>query len=670
MSYRYLQTGIAAAAVLLVALAGCGGGGNSAGDTYPDSVPLGTVTGPNSFLTFPNPIINASGVSEIDSAEYTEAYYRAIDPNNDRDTYAKWKAVNGFDSGSGVQITVVVGDSRDLGYGRYITARKNNDGTMAFSVRNYLVPAAAGYGYSTLNLDAAIARDERWYIGASNIEFSPGPNGGVPFAKFYFFAPNGSRANAVNLDGRGVKAMPGPCISCHGGRGDPLTPPNASGQRLFPLVMNSASLTRGDVQAHFHPLEPDNFEFSTQAGYTRPDQEAAIKTLNTWILQSYPLPFGTTVPASGVDASRRVANPYEWQGIAASALVKDGYGGYDGNGELLNASYVDATPTGWSSVGQTSLYQNVVVPSCRVCHVLRGAGSQSANTLSGTDIDLDSYAKFNSYADQIKAHTIDRGNMPLAKIHYQKYWSTPSIYESMADFLTGAGYTVRDGSGAVLRPGRPIADAGPNRVMKQGATTLSGIASMYATSYQWSIASAVPGTATLSNDTSRDATFTATADGTYVAQLVVSDGMTTSDPSQVTIVVNNALTPVPSAIRFADIKAVLQNPVSTCTLACHTAANLNTVAFAPFVYNNVDRNGDTVVDATDDAWMYAEVRARINFLDPADSALLLKPSTRHHGGKPVASDFLPNFDSSLAPGAAGRANYDLFLNWILNGAPQ
>lgn len=671
MGSRYLQACVAASAVLLVALSGCGQGGSDAGDTYPDLVSLPAVTGPNSFLTFPNPIINASGVSEIDSAAYTDAYYAAIDPNNDRDTFAKWKAVNGFDSGSGVQITVVVGDSRDLGYGRYITARKNADGTMAFSVRNYLVPAGAGYGYSSLNLDAAIAQDNRWYIGASNIEFSPGPNGGVPFTKFYFFTPDGSRANAVNLDGRGAKAMPGPCISCHGGRGDPLTPPNASGVQSFPLVMNSASLTRGDVQAHFHPLEPDSFEFSTQAGYTRADQEAAIKELNKWILQSYPLPFGTTPPASGVDATRRVANAHEWQGKAASALIKDGYGGYDGNGELQNAVYVDAIPTGWSSAGQSSLYQNTVVPSCRVCHVLRGAGSQSANTLTGTDIDLDSYAKFNGYADQIKAHTIDRGNMPLAKIHYEKFWSTATIRESMANFLQGAGHTVRDGSGAVLRPGRPIADAGPSRTVRQGTSTLSGIASMFAASYQWSIVSGVAPAVSLSNATSRDATFTANADGTYVAQLVVSDGTTTSAPSQVTIVVNNALTPAPSAIRFADIKAVLQNPANTCAIACHTATNLTTVAFAPFVYNNIDRNGDSVIDATDDAWLYAEIRGRINFLDPADSPLLLKPSGHHHGGNPAGGPaFLPNFDSSLAPGAAGRANFDLFLNWVLNGAPQ
>lgn len=679
MGYRYFQTGIAALAVLLAALAGCGQGGSNPGDTYPNLVSLPAVTGPNSFLTFPNPIINASGVSEIDSAEYTDAYYAAIDPLNERDSYEKWLAKNGFGSASGVQITVVVGDSRDLGYGRYITARRNPDGTMAFSVRNYLVPAGAGYGYSTLNLDAAIAQDNRWYIGSSNIEFSPGPGcmaATLPdpaanctyFAKFFFFAPDGSRARAVNLDGRGVKWMPGPCISCHGGRGDPLTPPNASGVRGFPLVQNSASLTRGDVQAHLHPLEADNFEYSTRAGFTRAEQEAAIKTLNTWILQSYPLPFGTVTPTGfAEDAGRRVANANEWQGKAASALIKDGYGG---NG-LPNVNYVDAVPTGWSSVGQSSLYQSTVVPSCRVCHILRGAGSVSANTLNGTDIDLDSYDKFNRYADQIKTHTFDRGNMPLAKIHYEKFWATPAIHQPLADFLaTTSSPVARDTAGTILRPGRPIADAGPDRVVKQGASTLSGIASQFAKNYQWSIASGVASAVTLSNATSRDATFTATADGTYVVKLVVDDGATTSPPSQVTIVVNNALATAPSAIRFANIKTVLQTVVgSTGCAFCHAAVNLNTVAMPAVIYNNVDRNGDNVVDAVDDQWLYAEIRGRINFIDPADSPLLLKPSGKHHGGNPTGTPFQPGFDSSKSPGDPARANYDLFLNWILNGAP-
>lgn len=692
MNFRNLQIGIGAIVQLVVGafalsllLAACGGGKN-AGDTYPAGpLPAGpAVTGPNSFLLFPNSIKQTDGSYQIDTLAYAQAYYRAIDPNNAKDTYDKWKAANGFDSGSGVQVTVTVGDKRDLGYGRYITARKNDNGTIAISVRNYLVTAAAGYGYTTLNLDAAVARDNRWYIGASNIEFSPGPGCTATtlpdpspkctyFAKFYFFGADGSRALMVNLDGRGAKAMPGPCISCHGGRGDPLTPPDASGVQLFPLVQNSASLTRGDVQAHFHPLEPDGFDYSGVAGFTRAEQEAAIKQINTWVLSSYPLPFGTAVPTGfAEDAGRRVANQFEWQGVAA-ALIKDGYGG-DG---LPNATYTDSVPAAWAAVGQGTLYQSSFVPACRVCHILRGMGRPVDG--QGSDIDMTSFAKFDGYSDQIKAHVFDSGNMPLAKILYEKFWATSSINNAMATYLeavSGVKYTVRDGAGAVLTPGRPIANAGPSRIV-QGATTLSGAASMYADTYSWSIVSAPAAGATLSSASSIPATdilFNPGGNGTYVVQLVVGKNGVQSEASRVTVVVNSALTPAPSAITFAtDIKPVLQGltqpVVAKQCVACHTTVTPK----APVAYNNYDRNGDGVVDTIDDDWLYTDIRARISFDDIGDSPLLLKPSGNHHGGS-----MLPGFGDDvnrvpvdkLAPGDPLRANYDLFLNWILNGAKK
>ena len=246
-----------------LALPGCGGGGSPA-DVHPGNPPEPpAVEGPKSFLLFPNPQVQADGTLQTDTQEYADAYYRAVDPLNAKDTLAKWKAANGFETGTGNEFNVVFGDRRDLGYGRRMYARSNPDGTVAFYVENYLIQSGPDYLYSPLNLDAAIVRDTRWMVGINAIEFSPGPNGGVAFPKFYNFNPEGVRQTFVDLDGRGPKAMPGPCISCHGGRGDALTPPDATGKPRFNLVQNSVSQTRGDVQARMHPFEADAFGFST-----------------------------------------------------------------------------------------------------------------------------------------------------------------------------------------------------------------------------------------------------------------------------------------------------------------------------------------------------------------------------------------------------------------------
>jgi hypothetical protein len=541
----------------LLQLAACGQG--NSGDTAAP-VSSGTPTAPNSFLLFPNPQQQPDGTLQIDTVAYAQAYYRAIDPNNDKDTLAKWKAANNFDSGTGTQVNVVFGDVRDLGYGRRMTARQNVDGTIAVVVQNYLVQTGIAYEYSKLNLDAAVLQDPRWHNSTNAIEFSPGPGGGASFVKFFNFDPaTGQRQATVDLDGRGQKAMPGPCAVCHGGRGDPLTPPDASGQPLFPLVSNSVSQKRGDIQARMLPLEVGTFDFSTSGGFTRADQEAALKQLNRMVLCSYPIPAASVFPE---DACRRAATLTEYRGTAA-AFIKSTYGG-DG---LPNAMYSDTfVPAGWSGAGQSPLYQGVVAYSCRSCHFVRGIGFQS-------DIDFDTFAKFQGYADRIKVHVFDRGNMPLAKLQFDDFWRSTQP-DTLATFLQGLGFVTRDPAGAVLRPGRPVAAPGPDRTITQGPTTLSAAGSLFSNTFAWSLVSGPDGAAppvsvSLANTTSAQATFNASANGTYVVQLVTGDGTSQSAPTQLRLVVNNSLAPAPTAVRFADIKTVMQT--TGCT-ACHTPA--------------------------------------------------------------------------------------------------
>lgn len=642
MTSRFLSRAVPLIAAL--ALGACSQ--DNTGDTPP---PGGSSLAGATFLLFPNPQVQADGSLQTDTVGYAQAYYAAIDPISAKDTLAKWKAANLFDSGTGTQVEVVFGDVRDLGYGRRMTMRQNLDGTVAAYVENYMVETVVDYAFNGLNVEAAVQRVPRWHVSTNAIEFSPGPGGGASFLKFFQFdAATGTRNLTVDLDGRGEKTMPGPCLTCHGGRGDPLTPPGAGGQPLFPRVMNSVTEHRGDAQARMQPLAVDSFAFSTTPGFTRADQEVALKAINMMVLCTYP----RTAVAGPEDNCRPPTTPgaYEWQGTAA-ALIKAAYGG---NG-LPNLMYSDTfVPPDWT--GQAALYQGVVAPVCRTCHLLRGTGHQS-------DIDFNSFAtSFGAtsrigYADRMKIHVFDRGNMPLAKIVFDDFFSTGKA-DILATALEGQGQVVRDGAGAVLRPGRPVADPGPSRTLRQGATTLSAASSLFSTTYSWSIVSGPGGGATLTNPGSAQPTFTATADGTYVLQLVTGNGTVQSAPAQLTLVVNNALTPDPSAIRFANIRAVLQDATAACT-ACHVPGG-----GPPIFYTDVDRDGVGGINATDELWFYTEVRGRINFSDIVASPLLRKPSGNHHNG-----DLRPGFDATQAPGHVDRASYDLFLNWILNGAP-
>jgi hypothetical protein len=195
---------------------------------------------PNIFLTFPNPQKQADGSIQTTSREYAEAYYRDIDPLNERDTAVKYRAKNGFDSGTGEQVTVIFGDIRDLGTGRRMTVRRN---TTARSLlrRELRVKLAADYAFNIANLEAAIVRDTRWLPYSNGHRVQPGPNGGVPSEVLQLRR----RHRRAPARGEHRRARPeghaGMCISCHGGRGDPLTPPDAQGKRHLPIVANGVS---------------------------------------------------------------------------------------------------------------------------------------------------------------------------------------------------------------------------------------------------------------------------------------------------------------------------------------------------------------------------------------------------------------------------------------------
>jgi mono/diheme cytochrome c family protein len=627
--------------MLTAALAAACGGGSAPQDHSPADPPVSLAVGLDRFLLFPNPQQQEDGSLQTDTVAYAKAYYAAVDPLGLRKTLAGWRAANLFGSG-GEEITVVFGDTRDLGYGRRLTGRRNADGSMAFVVENYLVNPGGEYADSPLSVEAAVAQDTRWRVGINAIEFSKAPDGVEPFAKFFNFnAQTGAREEMVDLDGRGAKAMPGVCVNCHGGRADALAPGN-----LFSLLKNTASKSRADTRGQLHAFEVDSFRFSARAGFTRSEQEAALKRLNQFVVCSYPWVQGQPHVVPDTLCERPKAEEGGWGGGTA-ALVMNAYGGDGMPGSAYHDSYV---PVGWASQGQGTLYREVVAKSCRACHLLRGMQAQGSDKdQSQSDIDFDSFAKFEGYAERIKAHVVDRGNMPLAKIVYDRYWASDAP-RLMAQFLEGQGLTVRDGSGALLRPGRPVADAGPDRLVKTGVVVkLSARDSLNAESYEWSVAAGSDAVALVDAGTA-EASFTPPpGGGTYRFSLVVRKGGEASAPASLTVVAQDGLTPAHDAVRFADV----QGKLGAC-VSCHQNSNANT----PF--SVVAAEFDDGEDA-----LYAALRSRINLTEIASSPLLSKPAGEHHGGMAR-----PGFAAASAPGSDTRADYDLILNWALGGAKR
>ncbi|MGH2829916.1 MAG: hypothetical protein ACRDJM_05485, partial [Actinomycetota bacterium] len=572
--------------------------------------------------------------SRTNDESYAEAYYATIDPDGDRDTLAEFQAVNNFGAGD---THVIFRDTKDLGYGRDMYFHDNGDGTYAFYVNNFVVTNLPGVTYGPLNLDAAINQIARYHIGTNAIEFGPIDadgdasfddvngdgtfNAADYFPRFYNFSsdPPYERRNTVDLDGKGEKAMPVPCIVCHGGRADVLLPNavNANPDSRFPRS--------GDTHSRLQSLDVATFEYADESPWTRAEVEVGLKTINSAVYDSY---LAWVTPPLG-----------QWDSSLAREMLEGWYGGAG----LPAAFDDDYVPAGWQHdpgdgsppAGADDLYRDVLSTNCRTCHLLRGSVHQG-------DIDFTSWDKFIGFDDRIEELVFDEGLMPLATLTFDNFHDSGFLAEMLASFLPGFSHFAGDGS--LLLPGRPVADAGPDRT-SPSPVAVSGVASVFAEEYAWSIVSQPVGAnATLDNADAMRATLTNAIDGVYQLQLVVSLGSVDSAADTVTVTVDSGMSPAPADLTFtAHIAPVLTS--AGCT-TCHTD-NGNP---RPPVFYTAGPNRD----------VYQTVRSLVNFDDPLNSRLLLKPSGHHHAG-----GTLTGFDLD-----GNRANYDLFLSWILEGTRE
>ena len=638
---------------LLMLLAAC----NERGDMTAESTTRG-VEVPDHFLQYLN-----DQQGQVLSTSWSEAYYRAVDPNNTRTTLDDWKAANDFDS-CDEQVHVIFRDAKDLGYGRNMQGCKHDDGRVAVFVNNYVVRVQPGdpTNYGPINVEAAIAEDPHHLQGTNAIEFTPiDPNDpdSDKVAKFFTFTPDGQLNLMADLDGRGDKPMPQPCLLCHGSTLPPWDSEaiiNSATPWAEPYVEKTLKSTKMNL------LELESFDYSPYvAGYSRSEQEEALRQLNSFVLSTYE-----------ETATRALSDPGHWWPDFAIEIARKRYADQP---DLSGQTYQDdSLPCGWRidpsldadcagspdlpaavrPEGVDVLYKRVVEPHCIACHSLRGssAGERQADSIGGNAISFSNYEKFIGYSDLIVDYVYHRGVMPLSLRNYEKFWAdrcegAPAL---LATFLPE--FDRYDDNACVIAPGLPVALPGADRPVRSPAR-LDASASLFVSSYQWQVLSTPdPGAITRFSDPSAPSPiFYASHNGDYVLRLTVSN-VRGSDSEELVLTVNSALSPAPSQLNFVDHVLPVLRDISypgrdtQCT-QCHNATAQLGGAYAgiPVVYN---------VDAT----VYEEVLQRVDLVEPESSILLRKPTRDQHGGGKI-------IDRDTAD---GRALYQMLINWIRAGA--
>lgn len=333
----------------------------------------------------------------------------------------------------------------DLGFGRdmHMKRRGKNNKNVAFYVTNYR------------SLQDGIDHDDP--IATVAMEYSYGSKKGKNkerYIQFYAFGADGNRIEAADLDGRGAKALPGLCVTCHGGN--------------LPEDVPKA----GDLDARFLPFDLNAFDYSeSDPAYTRAAQESALKTMNLALLDAFPTDAMTELiqgwyagSATSFASQQRIneqgnqkiarnrtrAKTQSGSGIHAQTASVAGIFVPSERSPILNRTTqrTDFVPDGWRG-DHEELYTEIVAPYCRGCHITR-AGALDWSTHS----DFVAYAGSEVNLIKDRVCNAETDTMPNAKATYQNMWLSSvdpiDVFTRHGIFTLGANDTC--GQGPWARP--------------------------------------------------------------------------------------------------------------------------------------------------------------------------------------------------------------------------
>ncbi|MFO0587933.1 MAG: hypothetical protein U0441_10360 [Polyangiaceae bacterium] len=181
--------------------------------------------------------------------------------------------------------------------------------------------------------------------------------------------------------------VPDNCLTCHGASAG------------YDHLTSGTSLVR---KAAFLPFDSQSFVYdqTVNSNYDKPKTLAQLKKLNSLVMK-------TTSPTSQIALLLK--------GMYPDPAPNNPNPGPDNPNSTLNESYI---PTSWSgNKAATELYNEVVKPYCRTCHLTTAAA-----------IDWDSYNEF-TLNDYVWDSVCAPGNiypMPQAEQVQNRFWKSPA----------------------------------------------------------------------------------------------------------------------------------------------------------------------------------------------------------------------------------------------------
>lgn len=341
---------------------------------YNNSVPTGD-------LTYLMPIFSGTGQFQDNSTAYRGAT-QAATSTDPKFTFPGWLAANGFPA---TDSQAIYFNNGDLKFGRDMHCRVTSAGITACYVSNY-----GKVGENDSGTALSDARSNTLLQATVAMEYNPTPTTPGEGVQFWAYDSGGNYLPRPTLDNQGAKPIPNMCQGCHGGYFDTTT-----------------NLASGSI---FLPFDLDSFLYDTQGNPNSGFPNSAtvqeqFRQLNNIVLNTNP---------DGLTGNNHTP---------VTQLMNLWYpGGVQNSGQLFSFNHaIAANQGGFPSNGP--LYDNVVKPACRTCHVAQGPSLDwtSFSQMSGFKGPIQSYA---CGGGSPQAHTTNNFSMPHAQVPFLLFWQS------------------------------------------------------------------------------------------------------------------------------------------------------------------------------------------------------------------------------------------------------